>query len=126
MREPLRGSASAASADGGGESPLVPALRLMGAEVQARATHVLAELAGLRRVVPSPPPRFTLLEGDVLLSEAALRVATPAQRAELRGMARQVVAALAGGGGMRSAGATTGGGGGAAGGAGAGAGALGR
>jgi len=92
---------AAASADGD-DSVLTSALRSLDAKKQAGATHALAELAGLRRAVPAPPPRFMLPEGWVLLSEAALRVATPAQRAELRGVARQVVAALAGGGGART------------------------
>jgi len=88
---------ASATVEDGGSSLLVSALRSLDSEEQARATHALAELAGLRRAVPALSPRFTLEEGDTLLSEAALRVATPAQRAELRGVARQVVAALAGG-----------------------------
>ena len=100
-----RPRADAAAGIISGRSMLLITLHVLDDEVQACTTHALCELAGLRRVTPAPPPRFTLPEGYVLVSEAALSAATPAQRSELRGMARQVLAALASHAGDSAAGA---------------------
>jgi len=90
----IPGADAAAAGSISGISMLLMALHVLDAESQAGTTHALCELAGLQRVSPAPPPRFTLPDGYVLVSEAALSAATPAQRSELRGMAQQVLAAV--------------------------------
>ncbi|MCZ6992469.1 hypothetical protein OH407_24370, partial [Salmonella enterica] len=73
----------------------VAAFKTCNAEFQARITHSLCKLAGLRRILPLQPRRFAVGDGVALYCDLVLRDPTSAaNKRVLRSLALQVLAAL--------------------------------